>query len=329
MEKNISRRQFIRELAGTGALVAVSSLPALAQELEVEDRLGLFGKRERHERLGLSCSVVEIGLEHPFSVMHISDVHLAEAYPHESETKIYLKKRRNVTFGGLQELALRDSLAWARENVDYIVLTGDLIDWQSEANFDLVRKYFGEGMTGSMGNHEFSPDMWLGDIKEQHTEEYKDLSRERLAKVFPFDLQFCSQIVNGVNFITIDNVYGYVVQSQVDRFKAEAAKGLPIVLCMHVPFYTDTLWRINRRFWDLAGKKYTDSVLPEVAGEYQVQREDPVTRDFIAYLKEEPLLKAILAGHLHFNAEVPFSPSATEYLVGGNFLFQAREILFV
>ena len=39
------------------------------------------------------------------------------------------------SFGGRQEEALRDSLAWAKSNVDYVIHTGDLIDWQSRANF--------------------------------------------------------------------------------------------------------------------------------------------------------------------------------------------------
>ncbi len=48
----------------------------------------------------------------------------------------------------------------------------------------------------------------------------------------------------------------------------------------------------------------------------------------IAALKAEPLLKAILAGHLHFSIEDRFSPTAMEYVVGGNFMFHGREILF-
>ena len=41
------------------------------------------------------------------------------------------------------------------EKVDYVIHTGDLVDFQSRANFDLVKKYWGETVFGSMGNHEF------------------------------------------------------------------------------------------------------------------------------------------------------------------------------
>ena len=63
-------------------------------------------------------------------------------------------------------------------------------------------------------------------------------------------------------------------------------------------------------------------------GDYQRQEEDPVTRAFLADLRREPLLKGILAGHLHFDVQDRFSPTAMEYVVGGNFLFRGQEIMF-
>ena len=51
--------------------------------------------------------------------------------------------------------------------------------------------------------------------------------------------------------------------------------------------------------------------------------------NFIAYLKTEPLLKAILAGHEHVMVQDRFSPTAEEFVVGGNFMFAAREVLVV
>ena len=50
--------------------------------------------------------------------------------------------------------------------------------------------------------------------------------------------------------------------------------------------------------------------------------------DFIAYLKGERLLKAILAGHLHITVQDRFSPTAVQYVVGGNYGFVGQEVLF-
>lgn len=319
----MDRRSFLKRMAGMGALVATSQLPALA-----EDDPTLFPKRGRFERLALNYGTVNIGLEKPFSILHISDTHLTAVYPNEDEKKQQLHKIRTTTFGGRQEEALRDSLDWARQHVDYVVHTGDLIDWQSEANFDLVKKYFGEGVVGCLGNHEFSQHMWLSEPKETGTEQYKDLTRKKLQEVFPYDIELQSQVVGGVNFVTLDDVYGYVTERQVELFRKEVKKGLPIVLCMHVPFHTENIWRADIRFWHDEKSRFRN-VAPDPSGEYKRQQDDPVTSAFISYLKTEPLLKAILAGHLHITIQDQFSPTATEYVVGGNFLFHGEEILFI
>ena len=319
----IDRRTFFKRMTAAGALIATSQLPVLA-----DDNPAVFPKRGRFERLSLSYATVEIGIEKPFSVLHLSDTHLTAAYDHENEKKQQLHNNRTTTFGGRQEEALGDALAWAKEHVDYVVHTGDLIDRQSEANFDLVKKYFGDGVIGSLGNHEYSSDMWLSDPKEEKNEKYKNNTRETIQSVYPFNTTLFSQVVNGVNFVTLDDVYGYVTKTQVKLFKAEVAKGLPIVLCMHVPFHTDNIWRATCRFWKDKGK-LTYREVPEPTGDYKRQRKDPVTRKFIKYLKSEPLLRCILAGHEHITVEDQFSPTCREYLVAGNFLFHGREILFV
>lgn len=298
--------------------------PAMAAESPA-----VFRERGATERLSLSYATVHAGAEKPFSVLHVSDTHLTLAYDDEGDRKTTLRDARTKAFGGHQREALRDTLAWAQENADLVIHTGDLIDFQSRANFDAVREAFAAApeMFGCMGNHEYNPDLWLNDPKENGTEAWKDRTRDTLRQAYPFDISFQSRIVNGVNFVAMDNVFGTVTAAQVERFRAEAAKGLPIVLCVHVPFYTDELWRATRTFWAKHGTRFADAAVPESTGERRAQERDPVTRDFIAYLKSEPLLKAILAGHVHFTAEERFSPTAMQFTTGPNFLFCARMVL--
>ena len=323
MKETINKRDFLKRMAGIGFLLSASSLPAIA-----EDDPSVFPKRGHYERLSLSYATVQIGLKQPFSVLHFSDTHLTAAYPSENENKRKLQEVRTQTFGGRQEEALRDTLAWAKDHVDYLVHTGDLIDWQSEANFDLVKKYFGDQIFGTMGNHEFSPNMWLSKEKDTNDERHRAKSRKRLSEVFPFDISIHSQVVHGVNFIGFDDVYGTVTEKQAALIKAEFKKGLPVVLCMHVPFYTDNIYRANNKFWTT--RKTYDFGKPVVpGGEYKKQQEDPATRDLILFLKKQPLLKAILSGHLHITVEEKFSETATQYVIGGNYGFNAREVLFV
>jgi hypothetical protein len=177
-----------------------------------------------------------------------------------------------------------------------------------------------------MGNHEYQRRLENEPIR--NTTEYNNLSAAELAKVFPFDQTLHSTVIGGVNFVSIAQTYGFVTEEQTERFRAEAKKNLPIVLCMHVPFISDEIWRASLKFWNGCGRKFRMAELPERKGTYRLQTEDPVTSAFIAYLKKEPLLKAICAGHQHITISEQFSPTARQFLVGGNFLFHGQEILF-
>lgn len=336
MSKKLDRREFLRKgLAFSGVLIASSQLPSFAAdsstaaENEGDSSLKTFKGRGRTERMSIAYTTVELGLKEPFSVLHISDTHLCSAGDKDSELLRNFAKKRTKTFGGLMEDALVDSLEWAKKHTDYVVHTGDLIDWQSEENFDLVKKYMGEKVISAMGNHEFSLGWGTGFPKVVAGEEHKKSVSAKLEEAYGYDLSFHSQIVNGVNFIAMDDVYGYVTQEQVDRFKEEAAKKLPIVLCLHVPIMTPNIWRAVGRYWNKNGSLPTTADVPAISGDFKKQTEDPVTSEFIKYLKKEKLLKVILSGHEHFSMEDRFSKTCMQYLTSGNYLFSAREILFV
>lgn len=320
---DLSRRDF---LGGAGCLVAAASLPVVAgcgnATPNAED--DVFSRRGCWERLSLTVRSIDAGAEKPFSLLHISDTHLTAVYPHEDAKKHKLSKIRTVTFGGRQEEALRDSLAWARDNVDYVVHTGDLIDWQSEANFDLVRKYFAQEkgfMFAAVGNHEYSQNMWL-DKGVVENDTYKLETRHLLDKAFGFDVSLSSQVVNGVNFVSLDDAFETVTAEQAAGFEKEIAKGLPIILVKHVPFCTPRLMQAKSMFWR---KKNVPKFFAELKPCEPVT--DKVTADFIAYLKAQPLLKGILAGHRHIDIEDRFSPTAMQYVVGPNFLFHGSAVV--
>ena len=312
-----NRRSF---LLGVGGLVASSSLPALSDDLRA------FPSRGRYERLSLAYQHVKAGATQPFSILHISDTHLTAAYETEPVRLSGKSQERSTTFGGHQEEALCDSLAWAKEHVDYVLHTGDLIDFQSEANFDLVKKYYGESMFGAMGNHEFFT--YLPDEKHTWLESFKTRSWPILKANYPVDARFSSKVVHGVNFVCLDDVFGIVQADQVDRFVSEVKKGLPIVLCMHVPFFTDEIWLKAWRFWRNSSERFRTEGIPTLQDDVKCQREDKTTADFIAYLKSERILKALLVGHEHITMQDRFSDTAMEYVVGGNFLFHGQEVLF-
>ena len=56
------------------------------------------------------------------------------------------------------------------------------------------------------------------------------------------------------------------------------------------------------------------------------QRPDEPTLRMIEYIKNEPLIKAIFAGHVHFNYESNITDSLPQFVTGGGYDGYAREI---
>jgi predicted MPP superfamily phosphohydrolase len=299
---DFSRRDFLKGAFAMGGIVASSRLPLHA--------------RGNFEQLSLAYAHIDAGAEKPFSVLHISDTHLTFANPDEDAAKQDYRRRRTELFGGRQFEALKDSIRWAKINADYLIHTGDLVDWVSEGNMIAVQEAFGPdagNVFGSIGNHEY---FWpCSDRKPGHAECFA-----RCSKAYPYNLHFGSQVINGVNFVSIDDAHDDVTQDQVELFAKEVKKGLPIIMLMHVPFPTPRIVEATRKYWAWNKKFRNEPPKPITFGKRG--------QEFIKYLKSEPLLKGILAGHMHITVEERFSPTAVQYLVAGNFAFAGREVLF-
>ena len=87
MGASLERRTMIKAGLSLGALAAVSRLPSIA-----EDHVD-FSRRGQFERLNVTMVRIEVGATTPFSVLHISDTHLTDAYSDEDQWKQRLKAR--------------------------------------------------------------------------------------------------------------------------------------------------------------------------------------------------------------------------------------------
>lgn len=273
--------------------------------------------------LSVSYAHIEVGAEQPFSVLHISDTHLTEALDDEEEAIRDFAAKRSFTFCGHQWEALTASVDFARRFSDLIVHTGDLIDFSSEGNMAAVRKFYdiaGDGVVFAPGNHEWQ---WRGADRNAYSERAMEMCRS----TYPCDLSISSRVVNGVNFVAMDDSVADVAgrpgisEEQIGAFAREVEKGLPIVLCLHVPFFTPEVWRTYCQYWRNRECRFADAFPAEP------RQMNGITEDFVAYLKTEPLLKAILSGHQHYSLDERFSPTAMQYLVAGNFAGAVRHLL--
>ncbi|MBR5483630.1 MAG: metallophosphoesterase [Alistipes sp.] len=283
---------------------------------------------------------INVGAKKPFSALHISDTHLTRVDARDNQRKKSLSAARQRAFPWAEHY-FDAAIRYARERDLMLLHTGDLIDFVSEANLDFVAMQLGIGSWFvSAGNHEYS--QYVGEAKEDAA--YKAQSFDKVQRAYPNNLKVASQVINGINFVALDDVYYNVTAEQHELMRREVEKGLPIVLMCHVPFYTpkhcaDVL-KGNK---GLAG--YVTGAPLEITRTYQTnpslpadeqwrnrsvqQRSDEPTLEFIAWLKQQPLLKAILCGHCHHFYEEQFSPTAIQYVVGAGYNGDAYEIEFV
>lgn len=282
---------------------------------------------------------INVGATSPFSALHISDTHLTFADERNDERKIKLADSRSRHFSKAEQ-NFKAAIRYARERDLMLLHTGDLIDFVSEANIDYVAKEFRRNAWFvSSGNHEFS--QYVGEAKEDAA--YKQQSYNKVLGAYPNDLTVASRVINGVNFVAFDDVYYNITAEQHELVKREFERGFPVVLMCHVPLYTPEHCKSI-----LAGNKgkagNMTGVSLEITSTYESdpsrpaseqwrnrsvqQRADKPTLKFIEWLKQQPLLKAILCGHTHEFYQERFSPTAIEYTVAAGYKGCAYEILF-
>ena len=275
-------------------------------------------------------TTAKIGLEKPVKILHVSDTHLTCADGRDNARKQLLGIRRKKDFddvNGSVERYLNEMVTYAKENCDVLVHTGDLIDFVSEANLDAARRAIDEGnWLFISGNHEFS--QYVGEAYED--ENYKMNAFRQVRSGLGVDLLYSSKVVGGVNIIGIDNSYYQFENWHLERVKIEAEKGLPMILCMHTPLYTTDLYEARMKAHNglcsyLVG---CDERHLMAYDEWRAVQQRPTkdTLKFIDYVMNQPLIKCVLAGHIHEPYEGPLANGIMQYVAGGGYTGYAREL---
>ena len=338
---NMDRRKFIKvgasaAIAASLSAQAVASGPCTGEsDADVAGTAGGGKRRKKGTTLGpTSLNLVPItihaGASAPIRMLHVSDSHLCLVTDNDNERKHKVAGSRINVFPKSLEY-WNESIRFSKENDLVYVHTGDAIDFVSEGNLIAASNGFKElDAMACSGNHEFS--QYIGEARED--EAYKKLSYNEVQKAFPNDLKVSSRVLNGVNFVAIDDVYYYVTEEIAQLVRKEFAKGLPVILLCHVPFYTpglcvDSLKRNNGTCAYLTGAPIeitsTYQNNPDLPEDLQwknrdiQQKADATTLAFQDWLRNQPLLKGILSGHLHHFYQETFSETAVQYVVGAGY----------
>ena len=249
-------------------------------------------------------SQLDLGLVQPIRILQVSDCHLSGCCEEDSEKAKAKSKKKTAEFlketGGVtQEQRLKEALDLSAE-YDALVLTGDIADSPSRANLELLASMLeGRRYLYTFGNHDYytyDSDSGNADDRERFLDDF--------LRFLPCDPTMDSLQVGGVNLVALDDSLAQFSALQLEFLKAEAAKGLPILLFLHLPVYSSTFVPQAYEWWDSSMCVGTPVGVLAAHGETDPKiRAEAETLLMLDYIREEPLIKAILASHLHFSDE--------------------------
>ena len=274
--------------------------------------------------MNITRTTLSVGATAPFTAIHASDTHLTYADMRDGQRKVDLVSWRLPGFPHA-ETALTELGALSKELNAPILHTGDLIDYVSLANLEAAKAFTDtHDVFMATGNHEFS--LYVGEAKEDAA--YRNQSLPAVQACFKNNIRMASRIIGGVNFVALDNGYYTFEPEQFAFLKAKAEKGLPMVLMMHTPLYDPALYEIMMGRCPCA---YLAGVPEELMrcypeDRYVQQLPDEVTLEMMDYIAREPLIKAILAGHIHASCETVYAGRIPQLTVG---CVDARVIEFI
>lgn len=285
--------------------------------------------------LDIVKSTLKIGLEKPVKVFHMTDTHFNlfdDREPGDKKQALIRSQISNGDTDGLLHPKYFDELVdYANENCDILVHTGDFLSLQAALSLEKSRECLerSKNFVFTPGNHDY---VRLGmDGWEDNT--YRMDHYPKTGSVFGDHLLFSAREFGGVDFVGIDDCFNQVEDWQTWRLKREAAKGLPIVLFMHVPIFEQSLFErvisVMPGTPDLVG--CDEEHLLSGANEYRAVRYRPTeaTNRFVDYVNSEPLIKVLLTGHLHFNHESVLPGGAVQYVTGLGLKERGRELTLI
>ena len=268
--------------------------------------------------LNLTHTKLNVGIESPVKILHITDIHLTYANEKDTPRHQQLMKTRFDVFqkeGGFPPHTpkeyFEEAIAFSKAENALLICTGDAIDIHTHGNLEVFEEITKDiDMMFSPGGHEHQR-RCVRTMEEPYP--YWETIRPQLENEFSkYNLYLESRVVNGLNIVTADNSMDYFPKETVEAFKKELEKGLPIIV-----FFHDYLWD------EFLNKK--EAYHPNV----RMTKEDYATsHEMIELLKSHPLVITTMSGHGHRDEERIFN-GKTHYATDGLFKGKARMIEIV
>ena len=269
------------------------------------------------------------GLLETFRILHITDSHVSVLSNNEKEYHSYSSRMDNAyktvkhyktktkttsskMFLDLLEVA-------KKENVDLIVLTGDIVNNPSQSSTSFIHESLKSTDIPYIyitGNHD-----WHYEGMQGSAESLRQIwiDNSLLPLYGGKNALYSSLVIGGINFVAIDNSTYQVNEDQLQFYKTQLKRNFPIVLLLHIPLYLgkEAKWKGitvcgNPNWgWDMDRN-------------YKIERRErwsktgnlASTSEFLETVKKCSNLITVLAGHTHKARVGSISEFVNQYVTG-------------
>ena len=256
------------------------------------------------------------GLKRDFKILHFTDLHACaldetEKAAMEPVRRDYIPPRQGLFGGGRpypSEAALPALVRYGEEiSADLILMTGDIIDFPSEANLTLLASCVDTCKVPVLyvtGNHDWSyaDDYHTANAAATYLPRVDAISGAAdHAAIYEDDTVLVCAVDSGLDRIRKETLEAYLTAAR--RAKAT---GKALILALHVPVHAETLVEDTVRVWR---QELT-------IGEGAFGADDPATMAFYnAVAVDSDLVPdAVIAGHVHFDHEDVFPNGTPQYI---------------
>ncbi len=280
---------------------------SVLEETEIPDNLVSFDETKIHIPQ----------LMQDYEIWFLADSHIiVEDGSEDEQTVAYAEERKpvfNNETGFASDVIFSQFIDKANEEKpDLVLFGGDIIDFPSDANVAFLKKELQRlevPYTMTYGNHDWTfPWEYMTEVGSAT---YRPMIEEAMGEAV---LELEDFVV-----VSVDNSSNQVAPESLEAVNQATATGKPVILLSHVPLSTEELVTKAKDNWAnpvTLGMQVHGGIAPnDVSKELWDMTHE-----------EESLIKAVLAGHVHFAYEEALSESTVEIITDAAFKGKATKI---
>ncbi|MDF2439238.1 MAG: hypothetical protein JWN98_222 [Abditibacteriota bacterium] len=284
-----------------------------------------------------TASIGVEGLTSMVRVLHVTDAHIALIDERDAE-HIESCRQRCQHWGNVrwdndsssQGIATHHSFAEimndaAELNLDLIALTGDIIDFPSQASIESAAASIANARARTLytsGNHDWHfPNL-------QGREELREAWWPRLQPLLDGHAACQRHTIGGIQFLSFDNSTYQVDEEQLAFARQHLQSGIPSVVLLHIPLSVPTLRAPTLARWQAPILIADPDWDRESRHRWETSEDSATTIEFARTVTTSEDLVAVLCGHIHFPQVDSLSNRAAQYVGAPAFAGSKRLVEF-